>query len=98
MKQISVIDFYILHYLSTQGEKTQVNIFNYVNALALISRQAFYYKLNSLYTKYHLIKETYKTSCTNDNSQTIVYYELTDTGIACYNEVAQTLKVLLITS
>lgn len=93
MKQISMIDFYIPHCLSTKSKKTKHELFNYVTALIPISRQSYNYRLNSLYTKDHLIKETYHTENRNGKVVTTVYYELTNFGIDCYNEAFQTLLI-----
>lgn len=97
MRQISMLDFYIMYYLSMKRESKISEIYNYVSALIPVTRQTFSYRIKSLYTRDHLIKESYITSSDKGNAKTSIYYELTDSGVKCYNETKQTLTALLIT-
>lgn len=72
------------------------DIYRYVSQLIPMTRQTFSYKIKTLYTKDHLVRESYVNAKSSDKLQTVTYYELTDIGISCYNETKQTLIAILV--
>lgn len=96
LRQISLADFYILYYLFTYRESRVSDIYKYVSQLIPMTRQTFSYKIKTLYTKDHLVKESYVNTKCAGKLQTTTYYELTDIGIGCYKETKQTLLAILI--
>lgn len=93
MENMSLLDFMILNFLATEGEKKYRDVLKYVEKIMEISKQRFSYRIKTLY-KRRLIRQKYYTSINPVTSEADIttYYCLTEEGKALYKKNKSALK------